>query len=866
MSLLQSLLQDPAPMDVYIALRDDGAMGSGVEADPWNGGLQNSVEYSLSAGGFSVDKVTSAPSTIVTVTLTNHPFLTNDIVLIKGIEGGDGELYNGSFIVTKLGANSFKYTVLSVAPGNTQPTGSPTGSNIKCQLDPYRFDALMRSLPTDKPVTVHLGPGVFLTKGYEETFRGQVSWKPFSGLKIRGSGMALTTLKLASATYRYLHYYVVGMPGLFSSSPVLENFEITECSIDCDISNQPAQNITCGAVFIRGSYTLVRRVRCINFGRQGVPAYTPECFVINVGGASYQNAGGKYITQGCVVEECMIESPGLNNVKEATLINTAGGDTPANATSGFLFARSIGTVIRNNYINCEYQTNPVAIASITKGIFSGGSVEMTVITSNPHGLSAGKFVRIAGVAVTSGAPAGDIYNNPYNGSFAVTSSSGLYQFKYETEVASDPTSPDVIQLGLWVGRFSSHYVNISSLAGLTNPSGTVWQMTVTTATPHFLIPWDRLTAPSPVPGSVVVISGFSVASNLNGVWYVDSRSTAKSFVCSRDYSGGSPPSIAGSIGDGIIGIRLQGVGDGAIVEGNQIRNCTFGGPYIDTYGVPEIVIRNNLYSGVRRGPFQSLEQPVGTVVSQRITLTWVSRTSGTLVTFTTKSGLPHGLGVGQGLLVQDTKNSLGGLIDEYNRSFKVFEVISATNFTIVLDAVPLTDPDNSKTPTISMEYLWETVRCVVEKNVIELVPGVKGAGGASHGINFDGTIPARYFNSPPWPPANRVFWRFRQIEVRNNTIRYASDAFGNPLPGDAVYESAVSNVLAQTARVFDNIVDIKLDAAPDTPLKHLNCGSVTYFNNRTSAGELVQGWLQGSVQRLPELSTLIDDALTMSFL
>lgn len=38
MSILQAILQDPVPMDVYIALRPDGVLGSGTEADPWTGG------------------------------------------------------------------------------------------------------------------------------------------------------------------------------------------------------------------------------------------------------------------------------------------------------------------------------------------------------------------------------------------------------------------------------------------------------------------------------------------------------------------------------------------------------------------------------------------------------------------------------------------------------------------------------------------------------------------------------------------------------------------------------------------------------------------------------------------------------------
>jgi len=39
MSLLDSLLLDPARLDVWIALRTDGVKGSGTESDPYNGSL-----------------------------------------------------------------------------------------------------------------------------------------------------------------------------------------------------------------------------------------------------------------------------------------------------------------------------------------------------------------------------------------------------------------------------------------------------------------------------------------------------------------------------------------------------------------------------------------------------------------------------------------------------------------------------------------------------------------------------------------------------------------------------------------------------------------------------------------------------------
>jgi len=71
------------------------------------------------------------------------------------------------------------------------------------QADPYNgsnaglFDEIMSELPDSPPVRVHLGSGEFLTKGFADDVIG--GWEPKPGLKLVGSGIDVTTLKLTGA-------------------------------------------------------------------------------------------------------------------------------------------------------------------------------------------------------------------------------------------------------------------------------------------------------------------------------------------------------------------------------------------------------------------------------------------------------------------------------------------------------------------------------------------------------------------------------------------------------------------------------------------------------------------------------------------
>src|SRR5262245_18236704 len=100
MALLDALLLDPYPFEVWIAKRTDGIYGSGTHNDPWNGS---------------------------TTTL---------------------------------------------------------------------LDGILSSLPANTPTTVHLGPGTFTTKGYTDDPGTSPGWEIKPRVRIIGSGIGVTTLKL----------------------------------------------------------------------------------------------------------------------------------------------------------------------------------------------------------------------------------------------------------------------------------------------------------------------------------------------------------------------------------------------------------------------------------------------------------------------------------------------------------------------------------------------------------------------------------------------------------------------------------------------------------------------------------------------
>src|SRR6266853_2973868 len=101
MSLLDALLLDPTPFDVWIALRTDGAKGSGTQSDPYDGSTMKAAPLAVTLSNNGPNLVREAIAT----TGTSHGFIEGDAVTISGAAG----LWNGSYPIYSVTTNGFKF-------------------------------------------------------------------------------------------------------------------------------------------------------------------------------------------------------------------------------------------------------------------------------------------------------------------------------------------------------------------------------------------------------------------------------------------------------------------------------------------------------------------------------------------------------------------------------------------------------------------------------------------------------------------------------------------------------------------------------------------------------------------------------------
>ena len=776
MSLLDSLLLDPARLDVWIALRTDGVKGSGTEDDPYDGSTRVTPIISVSS--------ITRSGTTATATANSHGFKNGDRVLITGSTGADAWFYNGTFSISNVTTNTFQYTMWSI------PAASATGS-ITCRLDPYLLDAVMISLPASPPVTVRLGPGVFETKGFSPYVTG--GWQPKSGQKVIGSGMEVTILRLVAAPAPNATYWAVGTAGY------LDSFEASDFTVDCNLGGQSLLGytfppISCAALNVPVSHVRFRRIRAINFGTltNGL-----ECFVMI---PAFANVGTPEALD-CVIEDCILEQPAINNYGIITVILMGSFER---STDGYpAFHRAC--VVRNSVIDCEYKINPVAITQIS---FSGTTA--TVTTLLPHGRAVNDWVRIAGALVNGSA------DNPFNGSFKITSkTSTTFQYTMASTPSAAPTG------AMWVDRFSSHFVAISNISKTgTGP----YTITVTTATPHFRVPGNNVVVNQALPAAY------------NGSFEITAvpSPTQLQYVLSSDPGTWTPTGLE------FIGLAFQGIsidgGTAAVMEGNRIFNTRIGGPYHDTYSSKDLVVRNNYYRAVVTGPYQNMGGV--STLKPGVSLTHVGLTA----TFTTQQ--PHGLVAGQAVRVVGATINGGAPppTDSYNGFYMIDSVPSLSSFTYTMLVDPGANadgPPNFPAPTFGA--VWQEGRLIIENNLIELIGTV---------TTFGPPVGIEHFLSGPGIGSQ---YAMRQGVIRGNIIRHVdnvSDPSKTPLP------LGIRVVSYQNVIIEDNVIDL----VSTVPLQHSGSKNVRVFNNMTSAGNLIQGYDPNTLKKDDELAIEIEDA------
>ena len=836
MSLTDALLREAYPLDVWIALRPDSARGSGSEDDPFDGSTRPEAAFNVTGLSYSGREATAT-------TATDPGYTDGDVITIAGVTGAGAGQFNGSFPIYGKSGTTFKYWMSAV------PGGAAQGTNWTAARQVFRFDDLMKNT-VGANVAVHLGPGVFET-------RGSSVWQPKSGQKLRGSGIAVTTLRLVGVNVPYFPVNAIG----YQYDNYLDSFEASDFTVDCNLPGQilkdTQQNfalapVTCGAVFIVGQHLRLRRLRAINFGTQGPfgqstphpndPNYpnekpSNECFVLSAAWPhpNLESLNPPKTVSDCVIEDCILEQPSLNNARETTCIclgaSERGASDPFDGKDG-LMAYHRGCVVRNCVVDCEYKDNPVSIQSVTSSL----TTTATVTTRLPHGRETNDWVRISG-AVVNGST-----DNPYNGSFKITKlSPTTFQYTISSAVP-DPTGD------MWVGRWPSHFVAVTSI----QKSGSgPWVFTVSTATPHFLVPKGAA-----VLTNVTNSDAGKPPTAFNVTWVVKDILDRKTFTFEAASDPGSPVAVSNTT----LGVNFQAVtidgGSEAVMEGCHILNCGYGGPYHDTWSTKDLTVRNNHYRAVLIGPYQLMGGTGRRIGAPSLTYDNLPGSGPHLATFqivqTSPTVVPHRLAVGQGVHIIDA--TVGGTLSPYYNGYFRIESVSETTFTYWMTGNPQGPADGGTPKAIA---LWQVGQCVIENNVIELMPAFNNWGPPC-GIAFAGAPQDPLFNSIPGAPV-RVF---RRAVIRNNIIRFVETVTQGAGSERGISLNGCENVLLE-----HNVSD----ATILTPIAWVNCSNLRVFNNRSPAGQLIP--VQGVVMltdfstvKRDDLSKVIEDAAILAML
>lgn len=239
---------------------------------------------------------------------------------------------------------------------------------------------------------------------------------------------------------------------------------------------------------------------------------------------------------------------------------------------------------------------------------------------------------------------------------------------------------------------------------------------------------------------------------------------------------------------------------GGVIVGNQIHNVDIGGPYIDGQrSTRDVIVRDNHYRNVARGPFWNL----GTLATEvgPGALAW----SGTVGTV---SGLSTFKDFEPGTRVRLIMSPV-----DYNGVY-VVQTKTATTFTVAL----LTTGTGLVT-VASARKVFGVNRVIVEGNNIELASGVSGVRAIAVVDNND--------SSPYVEPPDYVH---EQVILRNNKIRYVDNAAPNGAASTLIELKGVRNIIVQ-----NNV----LDTMAAEPIQTARCGTETYFDNRTVAGKFL---------------------------
>lgn len=654
------------------------------------------------------------------------------------------------------------------------------------------FDALMNSFPPN--TTIHLAPGIYETAGHADGVAG--GWQPKRGFRIVGAGIDITTIKLVNpAPTAGASYFAIGADDL----AVIDEFEASDLTVDCNLAN--FASAATGAIKVHGTHVYFRRIRAIQFGSRT----TSQRGVVLATAGAYPTNPEPF---DCVVEDCIIDQPYPNSVRETACISVVGRER----VSDGVMAYHRGCVVRNCFVDCQFVKNEVPIGAISRS----GAVA-TVTTKQDHQRSDNQWVVIAGALLSSS-------SNPYNGSFKISLLAPPVANQFTYTMVSSPSADPTGDMA--VDKYPSQVTGIQSVS-VQSLGGNQYRVTVTTVGPHLRTLGDRVVV------NKVTVSGVE-STILNGnfpIFEIGNSNTDPGILKYDVTSTTDPGTPDASQPDAFVGVEFHGIvvagGVGTILESNRILNVRCG-VFSDVYSTKDLVIRDNHFSGVVR----AVQFPLGGVSTNNGTRrAGTISAAGTTATFDTLTA--------HGFSVQQAVDILGATQGAYNGTFPIQTVTSPRLFTYVMGSSPSSPATGS--PTFAA--LWQVGRVIVENNVVELLPSIQ--------TNTDGHSCGFWLGG-----ANHVApYVFRQVVLRGNVVRHVGDVSD---PTSAT--RAIELNSCEQAIVEDNVV--KLDT--DQPIQFIACGAMKFFNNQTPAGALIQGYNRTLTQFVNELTTDADLGLILA--
>ena len=203
-----------------------------------------------------------------------------------------------------------------------------TARNETDNANATRFDTLLKDttkIPSGS--SVRLLPGSFLTNGHPGT-SGTGFWTPSNYMRLTGSGMGATTLKLVPTAGSAR--YAVGMD--FASAGVgVTGFQLSDLTIDCGLGGTPDSGTLAGAVRLRGTHLLFDRIKVINYG--GNSASSTVVPIITAAGEGSEN---------CIISECVADVPaaGHNCIASLFVFERDTATTPTHNGHRFCIIRN----------------------------------------------------------------------------------------------------------------------------------------------------------------------------------------------------------------------------------------------------------------------------------------------------------------------------------------------------------------------------------------------------------------------------------------------------------------------------------------------------------------------------------------------